>query len=59
MLLTYVQLFLIVILCLISSFSDYNKKKIYNKNLIVFLVLSSITYLVLFKYVQLNNLYFI
>ena len=57
MLLIYAQFLLIILVCLISSFSDCSTKKIYNKNLLIFLILSSITYLILFNFIKFDNIY--
>lgn len=52
----YVQSIIAVILGIISSFSDFKDKKIYNKNLKFFLIISLVTYIIFFNQLELNYL---
>lgn len=56
MILIYIQSILIIILCLISSLTDFKHKKIYNKYLFMYASISSVVYLIFFRYIDINNI---
>lgn len=52
--LVYIQALIAIVLGVVSSITDFKNKKIYNKNIIIAVGLSGLTYLIFFK--QIENL---
>lgn len=53
--LVYIQMTIVLILCFVSSISDFKNQKIYNRYIAVGIVLSTITYIVFLR--QIDGLY--
>ena len=52
--LPYIQSIIAIILGIVSSITDLKNKKIYNKNIIIALIISAINYAICFKQIEIN-----
>lgn len=52
--LPYIQSIIAIILGIVSSVTDLKNKKIYNKNIIVALFISAISYVILYKQIEIK-----
>ena len=54
--LAYIQSIIAIILGIISSVTDFKNKKIYNKNIILALIVSILVYAVLWNQIEIKNI---
>ena len=52
--LPYIQSIIAIILGIVSSITDLKNKKIYNKNILIALIISAISYAICSKQIEIN-----
>ena len=52
--LPYIQSIIAIILGIVSSITDLKDKKIYNKNILIALIISAISYAIFFKQIEIG-----